>query len=82
MAAGVEREIYWAYALLEPSLYRRAREVVVLSAALGRELQREYTGLDDKVRILPNPIEVSHMRRPPSFDRAAHRTELGLADTH
>lgn len=65
-------------ALLEPTVYRRMRHIVVPSKGLGRELAREYPYTRNKIHLLPNPIDVEHMRQPEEFDRESFRRKLAV----
>ena len=68
------------HALAEPFVYRRVRAVVVPSRGLARELTCEYPGLEGKVTVVPNPVDVEWMRPPPESERRAARHHLGLTD--
>jgi glycosyltransferase involved in cell wall biosynthesis len=65
-------------ATLEPLVYRRVSHIVVPSQGLRRELASEYPYARDKIRILPNPIDVERMRQPEEFDRESFRRKLGV----
>ena len=68
------------HALAEPFVYRRVRAVVVPSRGLARELTCEYPGLEGKVTVVPNPVDVEWMRPLPESERRAARHQLGLTD--
>lgn len=67
------------HAALEPQRFSRARDVVVPSQGLRRELRDEYATTAEKTTVIPNPIDFDRMRPPPDFDRPAQRARLGLA---
>jgi glycosyltransferase involved in cell wall biosynthesis len=62
----------------ERKAFHRAERVVVPSEGLARELQRFYPWLAGRVRVIGNPVDMRRFSRPPSFDRAAFRTQAGL----
>ena len=69
---------YQFHASLEPWIYRRVRRIVVPSRGLARELKCEYPHTEDKIHILPNPVDIERMRSPKEFDRKGFRQELGI----
>jgi glycosyltransferase involved in cell wall biosynthesis len=81
-AHGVRGWIRWldhrVRALVEPAVYRRAGRIIVPSRGFGAELVGEYPWLREKVSVVPNPIDVPRLRRPPEFDRDGFRAGLGL----
>ena len=68
------------HAALEPSTFRRARWIIAPSAGLANELRQEYPFTSSKIRVIPNPVELSSFRRPHSFDRSAFRAEWGFCE--
>jgi glycosyltransferase involved in cell wall biosynthesis len=81
-AHGLRGWIRWldhrVRALLEPGVYRRAGQIVVPSRGFAAELIAEYPWLREKVVVVPNPIDVPHLRRPNGFDRDGFRARFGL----
>lgn len=70
---------YCWYALLQPIALRRAATIVVPSNGLARELESTFPALTrNKIQVIPNPIDAAHFRRPPGFNAAAVRTQLGI----
>lgn len=69
---------HWLRALLEPWVYRRVKHIVVPSRGLARELIAEYPYTRDKIRIIPNCVELERMRMPSDFDREGFRKDLGV----
>jgi glycosyltransferase involved in cell wall biosynthesis len=65
-------------AAIEPFAFRRAHTIVACSRVLAREVVREYPFCKDKIRLIPNAIDVERMRRPAEFDRSAVRASLGF----
>ncbi|MDQ4144964.1 MAG: glycosyltransferase family 4 protein [Actinomycetota bacterium] len=81
-ARGLRGWLRWLdhrlHALLEPSIYRRVRHVVVPSHGLMRELEAEYPVTRGKVSLIPNPVDSNRMRQPSDFDSSQFRAQLGL----
>jgi len=48
------------------------------SQGLARELIAEYPYTRDKIRIIPNCVELERMRMPRDFDRERFRKDLGV----
>ena len=69
---------HWLHALFEPWVYRRVRRIVVPSRGLSRELANTYPWTEDKLHILPNPVNLQRMRLPEGFDRDAFRQAMTL----
>ena len=67
------------HALLEPMVYRKARQVIVPSRGLARELEAEYPATTGKIAVIPNPVELKKMARPKNFDSASIRQTCGVA---
>ena len=68
------------HAWMENFTYPRARQVVVPSSGLARELQAEFPYIADKLTVLPNPINLGRLQKPAEFDRQAFRHSLGIDD--
>jgi len=68
------------HALMERFTYPRAKLVVVPSRGLAKELRAEFPYIDNKLAVLPNPISLERLQRPPAFDRQALRHGLGIED--
>jgi glycosyltransferase involved in cell wall biosynthesis len=71
---------HWLHALVEPIVFRRARLIVAASKGLAVELSNEYPNVKNRIRILPNSINLTHMKPPPDFDRELFRKGLGLGE--
>lgn len=69
---------HWLHALFEPWVYRRVQRIVVPSRGLSRELADAYPWTEDKLHILPNPIDLQRMRLPEGFDRDGFRQAMAL----
>lgn len=69
------------HAVVEPLTYSRARCVVAPSPGLIAELGTFYPATSGKTRVIPNPIDVEALRRPPNFDAQSIRKSLGLGAT-
>jgi hypothetical protein len=63
---------------MENLTYPRAKQVVVPSRGLVRELQAEFPYITDKLTVLPNTINLTRLQKPPEFDRQAFRHNLGI----
>jgi glycosyltransferase involved in cell wall biosynthesis len=65
---------------MESFTYPRAKHVVVPSHGLARELRAEFPYIENKLRVLPNPINLQRLQMPAEFDRPAFRHRLGVGD--
>jgi glycosyltransferase involved in cell wall biosynthesis len=81
--SGLRRFLRWldhkCHAIFEPFVYGRVRRIVVPCNGLARELAAEYRFTEGKVHILPNPVDIGRMKRPPDFDRAKHLEAAGAS---
>jgi glycosyltransferase involved in cell wall biosynthesis len=68
------------HAWMESFTYPRAKQVVVPSRGLARELRAEFPYIEDKLTVLPNPISLPRLQMPAEFDRSAFRHSLGVED--
>ena len=68
------------HAWMENFTYPRARQVVVPSRGLARELKAEFPYIENKLTVLPNPISLQRLQMPGEFDRQAFRQNLGIED--
>lgn len=68
------------HAWMEHFTYPRAKQVVVPSRGLARELKVEFPYIENKLTVLPNPISLDRLQKPPDFDRTAFRRNLGIGD--
>ena len=68
------------HAWMESFTYPRASQVVVPSQGLARELRTEFPFIQDKLTVLPNPINLARLQKPAEFDRQAFRHSLGMDD--
>lgn len=66
------------HASLEGKIYKTTKQVLVPSRGLARELAGEFPAVTDKIRVLPNAIDVDGLKRPASFDRNQFRAALGI----
>lgn len=65
---------------LEPLVYRSARQIVVPSQGLSRELITTYgEALREKITVISNPVDVERMKRPADFDVQSIRSQFGFA---
>lgn len=71
----------WADNLLhswgERLRYRTSRLIVTPSAGLADELASDLGVSRQRLCVIPNPIRVTEMFRPPDFDRESFRRSLG-----
>jgi glycosyltransferase involved in cell wall biosynthesis len=83
-ATGLRGALRWLdhklHAWMETFAYPRARQVIVPSQGLARELRAEFPYIDSKLTVLPNPINMERLQPPPAFDRAGFRQGLGLEE--
>jgi glycosyltransferase involved in cell wall biosynthesis len=68
------------HAWMENFTYPRARQIVVPSQGLARELKTEFPYIEDRLTVLPNPISLQRLQMPADFDRQAFRQNLGIED--
>jgi glycosyltransferase involved in cell wall biosynthesis len=68
------------HAWVENFTYPRAKQVVVPSRGLARELKAEFPFIENNLTVLPNPISLERLQTPPEFDRQAFRHSLGIDD--
>jgi glycosyltransferase involved in cell wall biosynthesis len=68
------------HALMEGFTYPRAKQVVVPSRGLARELKSEFPFIENRLTVLPNPISLQRLEMPGDFDRQAFRRGLGMED--
>jgi glycosyltransferase involved in cell wall biosynthesis len=83
-AKGIQGWLRWLdhqlHAWMENFTYPRARQVVVPSRGLARELITEFPYIAQKTTVIPNPINLERLERPSDFDRSAFRQGLGFDD--
>jgi glycosyltransferase involved in cell wall biosynthesis len=83
-AKGIQGWLRWLdhklHAWMENFTYPRARQVVVPSRGLARELITEFPYIANKTTVIPNPINLERLQRPSDFDRSAFRRSLGFDD--
>jgi glycosyltransferase involved in cell wall biosynthesis len=66
--------------ILEPTLYRLTRKLVVPSRGLARELIEAYPFVRNKIGILPNAADYQRLSvRPEDFDCQDFRLQLGFS---
>lgn len=70
---------HWLHSRLEERSYALMEQILVPSRGLAEELRREFPAATEKIRVLPNAVDVKNLARPSSFDREQFRAELGLA---
>jgi glycosyltransferase involved in cell wall biosynthesis len=68
------------HAWMEGFTYPRAKQVVVPSRGLARELQAAFPFIENRLTVLPNPISLKRLEMPDEFDRQAFRRGLGIED--
>jgi len=66
------------HAVMERSAFRRAKNIVVPSLGLAKELSRAFPFTTRKIRVISNAVDVDGLGRPASFDRVAFRSEFGF----
>ena len=66
------------HAFFESWIYRVTKQVLVPSQGLARELVNQFPAVANKIRVLPNAVDVDALQRPSSFDRPAFRASLGI----
>jgi glycosyltransferase involved in cell wall biosynthesis len=68
------------HAWVEGFTYPRAKQVVVPSQGLARELQAEFPYIEKHLTVLPNPVSLDRLQSSVDFDRRAFRQGLGFDD--
>ena len=68
------------HAWMEGFTYPRAKQVLVPSRGLARELKAEFPFIENRLTVLPNPISLQRLEMPAGFDRQAFRRGLGMED--
>jgi glycosyltransferase involved in cell wall biosynthesis len=66
------------HAWMELFTYPRATQVVVPSRGLARELKAAFPYIENKLTVLPNPVNLQRLQVPADFDRQAFRNRLGI----
>ena len=83
-ASGLRGALRWLdhklHAWMELLVYPRARQVIVPSRGLARDLHEAFPAIASRVTVLPNPINLQRLALPAEFDRAAFRRGLNLED--
>ena len=83
-ASGLRGWFRWLdhqlHAWMESFTYPRAKQVVVPSRGLARELKAEFPYIENKLTVLPNPISQERLQMPAGFGRQAFRHSLGIDD--
>lgn len=83
-ARGLRGALRWLdhtlHAWMESFTYPRARQVIVPSRGLARELRAQFPSIDSKLTVLPNPINLERLQPPATFDRGSFRHNLGIED--
>ena len=70
---------YKLQALLEPFVFKRVRYIVVPSMFLKQALTNTYEFTKDKIRYIPNPIDINKFTRN-SNEREYYRKNFGFQD--
>jgi glycosyltransferase involved in cell wall biosynthesis len=60
-------------ALAESRAFHRARQIVVPSSGLARELRSQYPSVEARISVIANPVDADHFAHPMDFDRKAFR---------
>jgi glycosyltransferase involved in cell wall biosynthesis len=68
------------HAWMEGFTYPRAKQVVVPSRGLARELKAAFPFVENRLTVLPNPINLQRLEMPGDFDRQTFRRSLGVKD--
>jgi len=65
-------------AFVERRAFSHAKKIVVPSHGLAKELAVMYPEVARKIEVIPNPVDVPQLSRPPEFDRTGARNSLGF----
>jgi glycosyltransferase involved in cell wall biosynthesis len=83
-AKGLRGHFRWLdhflHACFEGFIYKHAKQILVPSRGLARELEQEFPFAANKIRVLPNAVDIELFQRPTSFDRREFRRMLDLDD--
>ncbi|MGB7393816.1 MAG: glycosyltransferase family 4 protein [Pricia sp.] len=64
----------------EKKAFQNSKVIVVPSKGLGKEISTAYPSEGNKVRVIPNPINLDHFARPINFDRKAERNKHEIGE--
>jgi glycosyltransferase involved in cell wall biosynthesis len=67
-------------AVNERGSVRRARLLVAPSENLADELMEQYQADPERLRVIPNPVDVDRLQSPIGFDRKTLRTSLAIGE--
>ncbi len=66
-------------AWVEPIAFRFARQILVPSDGLAREITEIFgEQVGSKIRVVADPVDIERMKRPEAFDREKIRSEYGF----
>lgn len=74
---GLHNELQWTIHTREERLVRLARRVICCSRYMAEEVRRLF-GVDGKVRVIPNGVDVASLRCPPGEGATRSREPLLL----
>ncbi|WP_276165326.1 glycosyltransferase family 4 protein [Zobellia alginiliquefaciens] len=69
------------HARQEAKAFNKAKVIVTPSQGLARELLEIYPQCRDKIKIIANPVDVAHYKRPLDYKRNEQRAKLGLSSS-
>lgn len=77
---GVRRLVRWSdhkvRAWAEARTFVRARVIIVPSSGVGAEIAAEYPAVADRIREIPNPVDLDSLARPPASGSPAGSLRL------
>ena len=81
---GLHRLIRWLdhqlRAWVEPLAFRTARQIIVPSDGLAREITELFgEQIGSKIRVIADPVDIQRMKRPADFDREKIRQQYGFS---
>ena len=81
-ATGLRGFLRWLdhslHAWFEGRVYQSSKQILVPSKGLAAELKEEFPIAAAKMQVLPNAVDIEHLKRPHSFERDRFRAELGI----
>ena len=66
-------------AKMESKAFKKAKVIVVPSRGLRQEIVEFYPECEEKIKVIANPVAIEFFEKPPSFERAELRSQLGIS---
>lgn len=66
------------HAAQEIKAFKKAKVIVTPSEGLARELKETYPNVSDKIKVIANPVDTVHYKKPEHFNKTEARKKMGL----